>query len=1122
MTLPIFDTANCPICFSPSPFSRRRQKFYCDDCELTFEAKSTSSETHLTSSIDTSHLEAQISKTKGRIFLSYGHDPASTKLVTRLASDLQQLGWTPWMDQAEISFGDDWRQKITKGIQESQHVLAFLSEHSTRKPGVCRQEIAIALGPRKGHVFTILVEPQNKVKPPLIISNLQWLDMHQWLDLSVTQPAAADVFYQESLKKIIAVLEKNQPFSGEVEDLRRWLKPWDSTADLISAEKGFTGRRWLLNGLVDPPVGATELGDELVCGEIESWRKKTHGPSVFWISAGPGWGKSAIAARLAHSARSHVMAIHVCRHDQPQTRDAATLLRSIAFQMATQLGDYREQLLRMAKDQLSLDRMNASELFSILFANPLAYRVGGEDESDGKRIIVIDALDESIESGKSELLNLISSEFRRLPSWLGFLLTSRPEAPVIRQLASFGVKHQQESDPRNQEDLADYVRSWLESLNMSSEQRIAALNSVVRSSDGMFLYLRKLQEAVSTGLISIEQLLDPSRLPRGLGELYERWFSDRFKDKQEYNSKQRPFLELILAANESLELESISEILGWSAYDEQVSLESLGSLCRLEGKTVSLFHKSLSDWLSDPLAAGRFHANTLNGHKRIALKIKSQLFADPNIKEIWPSYYLRYGAAHAAYWHQPNIGARLLTAQLQSKAKNRLLPGPLRAAIDVYLNALAYCDKRTLNSISSPDLAELISHTDSRNVLGTACDLLIERELDWNTAFASAPLDSRGATWVFASRWGAATLDLQRDLAKRRLISMRDVAITPTHPLNLPAAYAFKYVALNRPEWISNEMLEPFCKSWTYCRLVSISLLQQLTLKGSTHAINIPWEEFWNPPWQYCRNEIDLLAAALKWKGFPSPIEPRLQTMALMESLADRRQKMLDQQNLSIGQREALELFWEAGGAPEKCQELLKALDISDISNEILDMYLRSPIFDAVEVAAAIVANRVNEFAGDLSGLLKLADPTSDCAWGAFMAASRTAIASNETDVFLELVNTYGMATDPWCRGLSANYFAKWLRDASESVRTHAILDQKALLKRLIHDHDIWPVQEIFHLMQEFTESLQNQGIDWHEQLSAGSAPIISLIPNWQDESCGWAEFESAATANATNTSLKF
>ncbi len=1110
--------SNCPCCQLPAAFSRRRQLFYCDDCELAFESESALE--YPLQNEPKSLESAEKAGAKGRVFLSYGHDPASIQLVRRVQQDLQNLGWTPWLDSAEISFGDDWRHQITKGIHESQHVLAFLSAHSTRKPGVCRQEIAIALGPRKGHVYTILVEPLSQVKPPLIISHLQWLDMQEWRALEELQPLAAEALYQDSLKKIVAVLEINQPFSGDVEDLRRWLKPWESTSDLIAAERGFTGRRWLLDGLVDPPLGSSDPDTELAIGEIESWRSNLSGPSVFWISAGPGWGKSAVAARLAHSARTHVMAIHVCRHDQPSTRDASVVLRSIAFQMATQLGDYREQLLRLARDKVLLEGLNASEIFSRLLANPLAHEVGGQDHADGRRLIVIDALDESIEAGKSELLNLVSSEFRRLPPWLGLVVTSRPEAPVMRQLASFGVKHQQEDDPRNQEDLANYIRTWLKTLPIPSNQEATALECVLRACDGMFLYLRKLQEAVDTGLIPVDQVMDPSGLPSGLGELYERWFLDRFKDVRDYTNRQQPFLELALSACESLSIEFIAEVLGWDAYERHSVLESLGSFCRHEGNVVSLFHKSLPDWLCDPTASGYFHASAQMGHERLARHVQSALIRDPEIKEAWPNYLLQYGAVHAANWQRPDLGARLLTAQLRSEASNRLLPGPLRIAIDAYLQALRFCNAGALRSIAANDLADLISRTDSRHVLGLACDLLIERKSEWETAFASSPLDSRGATWVFASRWAAATLNLHEDAARKRLASIRDVAITPTHPLNLPAAYAFKYVALNRPDWLTIEILEPFCKSWTYSRLVSVSLIQQLTLQGSTLATDIPWEDFWRPPWRYCCNELNLLAAALDWKSLPSPIQPRLQTKRLMESLAERQKKLLAEANLADAHREALDFFWKAGGDPEKCQDLLRALDTSSISNEILDMYLRSPIFDAVEVAASIVANRVNEFAGSLEGLLKLADPASDCSWGAFMAASKTAIASNATDVFITLVNTYGTSPDPWCRGLAANYFSKWLRDASESVRTQAFLDQQVLLRQLLHDEDIWPVQEIFHVMQEFSESLLSQGIDWHERLSASSAPIVASVPQWQHECCGWAEFESAATAAKSSRAL--
>ncbi len=76
-----------------------------------------------------------------RIFLSYGHDV--------------------WFDKNEIKFGDDWRHSITDGILKSNRVLSFLSKHSTRDPGVCRAEIAIAIGVKGGNIQTVLVESEE-------------------------------------------------------------------------------------------------------------------------------------------------------------------------------------------------------------------------------------------------------------------------------------------------------------------------------------------------------------------------------------------------------------------------------------------------------------------------------------------------------------------------------------------------------------------------------------------------------------------------------------------------------------------------------------------------------------------------------------------------------------------------------------------------------------------------------------------------------------------------------------------------------------------------------------------------------------------------------------------------
>ena len=62
---------------------------------------------------------------RGKVFLSYGHDPACEEIVNRFAADLKLLGWEPWLDK-RIEFGDTWRSEITRGLLESQHVLSFL------------------------------------------------------------------------------------------------------------------------------------------------------------------------------------------------------------------------------------------------------------------------------------------------------------------------------------------------------------------------------------------------------------------------------------------------------------------------------------------------------------------------------------------------------------------------------------------------------------------------------------------------------------------------------------------------------------------------------------------------------------------------------------------------------------------------------------------------------------------------------------------------------------------------------------------------------------------------------------------------------------------------------------
>src|ERR1039457_32040 len=223
-----------------------------------------------------------------RIFLSYGHD-SNEELVRRIYADLKKRGHDVWFDKNEIKFGDEWRRAITDGILQSNRVLSFLSKHSPRDPGVCLDEIAIAIGAKGGNIQTILVESEREVKPPPSISHIQWLDMHDWKERRDAGEAAWEPWYQAKLAEIVAVVESDESrrFAGEIKTLEELLKPTASDfADDAHIrkllEKKLVGRTWLFEA-------------------VEKWRTTADPTSrLFWLMGAPGIGKSAFAAHLAH------------------------------------------------------------------------------------------------------------------------------------------------------------------------------------------------------------------------------------------------------------------------------------------------------------------------------------------------------------------------------------------------------------------------------------------------------------------------------------------------------------------------------------------------------------------------------------------------------------------------------------------------------------------------------------------------------------------------------------------------------------------------------------------------------------------------------------------------------
>ncbi|MCL4694233.1 MAG: TIR domain-containing protein [Candidatus Hydrogenedentes bacterium] len=534
-----------------------------------------------------------------RIFLSYGHD-ANEELVRRIKADLEQRGHDVWFDKTEIKAGDDWRRAITDGIIHSQRVVSFLSKHSTRDPGVCRDEIAIAIGVKGGSIQTILVESETEVRPPVNIGHIQWLDMHDWRERRAADETTWEEWYQTKFAEVVRVVESDESrrFAGEIETLNAHLRPIRSDARIYDLlRKGFLGRTWLFEA-------------------VEKWQQDAKRDSrIFWITGDPGVGKSAFAAQLTHTRSDAVIAAQFVEWDKPDHRDARRVVRSLAFQLATRLPDYRKLLLTLP-EIAELDRKDPAELFDYLLANPLRSVIGGGRE---RQLIVIDALDEAGEAGRNPLVEMLARHAPRLPDWLGLVITSRPESAVQTPLQGLNPFVLDTRTEANRTDLRDYLRQKLAPQLDDRSDCERLLDHILDKSEGVFLYVERFCDDVEQNHLSLDR---PDQFPQGLGGIFCQWFGRQFPDLEKFRKDVRPALRAILAAREPLPVEILQRLFGWENEELRDFTRTLGSLFPVtkeaKGEVIKPYHKSLADWLGNEARAGAYFVSVMEGHRRLA------------------------------------------------------------------------------------------------------------------------------------------------------------------------------------------------------------------------------------------------------------------------------------------------------------------------------------------------------------------------------------------------------------------------------------------------------------------------------------------------------------------------
>ena len=575
----------CPFCASENIFfSKKRNKFFCEDCENGFQTPSVM---------------------KGmRIFLSYGHDKNS-KIVKKIKTYLVSKGFDVWIDTSEIPAGKDWRERITNGLIGSNGVISFLSKHSVRDPGVCLDELRIAVCLKQAYVKTVLLESEAEVTPPSIVRNTQWLDMSDWDHIP---EAHWDDYFQAKMDLLIEALHSDDAatYNEELEFLSRELGTNHNTAKQQRLLKQmFVGRDWLTEKVI-------------------SWFDSP-APEPFLIFGVPGSGKSAFSANLAQF-NPDVLASLFFEWDHAEFHSLDLVIKHMAFRLSSTISDYRRMLCNIyhnESEKKKLEQYHGATLFDCIVLNPLQCCIGGNRE---KGLIIFDGLDETT----PEIADFLIRKSSQFPDWIKVLFTSRYDETLAPRMKQSHTVMLDQSHAQNAQDISQYLAYR---TGLPTDHPIVC--KLAEKCEGSFMYATTFCDAVDSGNMSLE---DVHTVPFGLNNFYYTFFKRLFPTGDRF-LEIRPFLEL-LCIDEDVPEEILAQCLNLDHYglwELRLAVKSLvsnaqsncGSGNATKFKTIRFSHQSIKDWLTAPHSAGEFFVDVRNGYRQLARRHEAASSPEP-------------------------------------------------------------------------------------------------------------------------------------------------------------------------------------------------------------------------------------------------------------------------------------------------------------------------------------------------------------------------------------------------------------------------------------------------------------------------------------------------------------
>jgi hypothetical protein len=366
----------------------------------------------------------------------------------------------------------------------------------------------------------------------------------------------------------------------------------DFTSELATHARGLTpgSRTWALNRVQEWLDARFNVGNDTLLAVVGEG----------------GTGKSAFCGTVAQQFRGNLLAAHCCQFDRKSKSSPRNVLLSMVHQLVDNLPLFKNQLARLNLKYV-LEEADPFRLASKVLVDPL----NAVEEPMHATFMLLDGVDQCAAGphGRNELLEFLAQIIPQLPSWVGFMVSSKPSSKLAKRLPVSSVLDFSAKNGPFVSDVASLVDDI--ARNFSDKDSAEAKKVLKQKSGGNFAYLEFTKQALShPGMAATSKegavpLAVLHELPETLYDIYAEIFEDKFgQGRARVWGKAKPLLQLIVGAAAGpyspVTEEQAKEHFNLTAEDLRMLRRSFVDLVGVRHGAYRIESSALCTWLSDP------------------------------------------------------------------------------------------------------------------------------------------------------------------------------------------------------------------------------------------------------------------------------------------------------------------------------------------------------------------------------------------------------------------------------------------------------------------------------------------------------------------------------------------